>query len=356
MWARFGQADVYAEPFAGSLAVLLANPNPAPREVICDTDGALCNFWRALRTDPEAVAHWADWPTIHQDLTARHAWLRRWVQDHAHRLSEDPDYFDAKAAGWWVWGISIWIGGGWCALDVDQMPKMKDAQVGGGSEISRQRKNLPHEKRPYIHLDPGNGRGVSAQRGQMPKVCKDVGAGAGVSKQRSQMPTIFSSVGVQGVSEQRLTMPHGSALLPWFEALAARLQAVVVLNRDWTAALTPTVLADTRTGPGERATRCVFLDPPYATGNRSDSLYRSDLDATSDDVAAAAWQWAQEHGDRHRIAYCAHDGDVQAPPGWTVQTRAFGGPNTEAARRKRDAILFSPACLNDRQRPLFAAP
>ena len=30
------------EPFAGSLAVLLHRETPAPREVVCDTDGALC--------------------------------------------------------------------------------------------------------------------------------------------------------------------------------------------------------------------------------------------------------------------------------------------------------------------------
>lgn len=25
----------------------------------------------------------------------------------------DPDIYDAKIAGWWVWGASCWIGGGW---------------------------------------------------------------------------------------------------------------------------------------------------------------------------------------------------------------------------------------------------
>ena len=119
IWTRFGRADVYAEPFAGSLAVLLANPSPAPREVVCDKDGLICNFWRALKNDPEATAHWADYPTIHQDLTARHKWLRRWAREHASQLVEDAEYFDAKAAGWWVWGISLWIGGGWCSGDGD---------------------------------------------------------------------------------------------------------------------------------------------------------------------------------------------------------------------------------------------
>ena len=27
----------------------------------------------------------------------------------------DPDFFDAKAAGWWCWGLNCWIGSGWCS-------------------------------------------------------------------------------------------------------------------------------------------------------------------------------------------------------------------------------------------------
>ena len=41
----------YVEPFAGSLAVLLAKP-PSPMETVNDLDGDLMNFWRVLRDDP----------------------------------------------------------------------------------------------------------------------------------------------------------------------------------------------------------------------------------------------------------------------------------------------------------------
>jgi hypothetical protein len=30
-------------------------------------------------------------------------------------LHADPDYFDAKIAGWWCWGACAWIGTGWCS-------------------------------------------------------------------------------------------------------------------------------------------------------------------------------------------------------------------------------------------------
>lgn len=42
----------YVEPFAGSLAVLLAKPR-APHEVINDLDGHVVNFWRQLRDRPD---------------------------------------------------------------------------------------------------------------------------------------------------------------------------------------------------------------------------------------------------------------------------------------------------------------
>ena len=65
IWERLGNPTVYAEPFAGSLACLLQRPGGAGiREIVCDTDGGICNFWRAVSNDPHEVAYWADYPTI----------------------------------------------------------------------------------------------------------------------------------------------------------------------------------------------------------------------------------------------------------------------------------------------------
>ena len=136
VWHRFGKPDVYSEPFAGSLAVLLACPNPARSEIVCDTNGFICNFWRAVSADPESVAEAADYPTIHQDLAARHIWLRKWGDENAHRLQEDPRYFDVEAAGWWVWGISMWIGSGWCSVD-EHIPEKRPFIVGQGVNAQR---------------------------------------------------------------------------------------------------------------------------------------------------------------------------------------------------------------------------
>ena len=63
VWDRFGDVPNYVEPFAGSLAVLLARPHEARTETVNDLDCYLANFWRAVKCSPEEVAAHADWPS-----------------------------------------------------------------------------------------------------------------------------------------------------------------------------------------------------------------------------------------------------------------------------------------------------
>ena len=333
IWARFGVPDVYVEPFAGSLAVLLANPRPAQREIVCDKDGLICNFWRALAHDPDAVAHYADYPTIHHDLTARHAWLVRWREGAAARLEDDPDFYDAKVAGWWVWGLSSWIGDGWCAKETyNRIPKFSST-AGGGGGVSAQRVNIPN-KRPLVDCGLG-GVGVSVQRRNI----------------HNKRPLVEPLVGGRGVSVQRRTIPYGR-LTDWFQALADRLKGVVVLNRDWTSAVTPTLLANTETGP-QSINRCILLDPPYLLGRRHSGLYYGDLDgdASVTQVAEDSYHWAVEHGEVFRIAYCCHTGDFPTPPGWDMLERRFAKRINHA--KTTDCVMFSPACVREEQGVLF---
>ena len=132
VWARFGAVANYVEPFFGSGAVLLSCPTPGHTETVNDADGLLANFWRALQAAPDAVAQYADYPVSELDLHARHRWLVNQRAD-VERLLSDPEWFDAKAAGWWVWGISQWIGTGWCP----QSP----AGIADVGELTRK---LPH--------------------------------------------------------------------------------------------------------------------------------------------------------------------------------------------------------------------
>jgi len=115
VWRRFGDVRNYLEPFAGSAAVLLMRPGGAKGiETINDADGFVSNFWRAVAADPDEVLRWASGPPNEADLHARHLWLVNQDQQFLERLMGDPDWFDAKVAGWWVWGSLWWIGRGWC--------------------------------------------------------------------------------------------------------------------------------------------------------------------------------------------------------------------------------------------------
>lgn len=142
VWDRLGDVPNYVEPFFGSGACILGRPNIGKVETVNDLDGFLANFWRAIAHDPDAVAHWADWPVNECDLHARHSWLVSQRETLTARLMGDADFFDAKIAGYWVWGICSWIGSGWCSgsgpwivqdgmlIDRRKLPHLGDAGKG----------------------------------------------------------------------------------------------------------------------------------------------------------------------------------------------------------------------------------
>ena len=142
VWARFGDVRNLIDPFAGSLASILTRPQPfVGTETVNDADGFIPNFWRAVQADPEAVAAHADWPVSELDLHARHLWLTNTGRGVVEQLREDPAFFDAKIAGWWVNGICQWIGSGWCEHpEWQQLPHLGDA----GRGVHRPSQQLPH--------------------------------------------------------------------------------------------------------------------------------------------------------------------------------------------------------------------
>ena len=115
VWAAFGEVKNYVEPFCGSAAMLLGAPDGRRVETINDADGFVANFWRAVSKDNAAVAEALDWPVNEADLFARHIWLVQQSEGLLARLHADPDYYDARIAGWWAWGACSWIGRGWCS-------------------------------------------------------------------------------------------------------------------------------------------------------------------------------------------------------------------------------------------------
>ena len=318
VWDALGDVDHYVEPFAGSLAVLLRRPHTANRtyhsETVNDMDGLLCNAWRGIARDPDAVAEAASWPVCEADLMARHLALLAWrAAGNAERLMADPDFFDAKMAGWWAWGQSCWIGSGWCSGNGPWV-------VGEDGRITKRPKsNGVRRKRPHVT----NGRGVN----------------------RSQARE-------EGVGEPEyhpMTMPE---LTRWMRFLSARLRHVRILNGDWERSVTGGALKTLSVNQGGYAG--VFLDPPYTDEVRTGGLYAVDCGNVAHDVRA----WCKANGDdpRYRIVLAGFDTEHQEleTHGWTAvewYREGFlkggmgnvGGSDNHAQHRER--LWMSPHCL-----------
>ena len=295
VWSRFGEVRNYVEPFCGSAAMLLGAPSGKRTETINDADGFVANFWRAVRHAPDEVSRHADYPVIEADLEARHAWLVNRSERLRWQL-EDPDFYDAKIAGWWVWGACAWIGSGWCAgtgphhttgaqlVDVRQLPHLS-----AGQGINRQ---LPH-----------------------------LSAGRGINRK-------LPHVGDAG---------RGEFIRSWMEALGERLRDVRVACGGWERVLSSSVT--TRHG-----LTAVFLDPPYAKGAMDYAA-----GGVGTDLSARVMAWCAEHGDdpAFRIALCGHT-DEHSLPGWTsVGWSQKGYAKTDAAKAnaRSETIWFSPHCI-----------
>lgn len=117
VWKRLGNVENYIEPFFGSGSVLMMRPSihKLRHETVNDIDAWLVNFWRSVREDPNAVAEHANWPVSELDLHARGDFIfhRKGVEKWVDKFRADPTYYNAKLAGWWVWGCCCRIGS-WC--------------------------------------------------------------------------------------------------------------------------------------------------------------------------------------------------------------------------------------------------
>lgn len=130
IWQRLGQVDNYVEPFLGAGSIVLLRPVGAPhtvRETVNDKDGYVCNFWRSVQYDPEAVANAAERMTCEIEVNAWHGYLRDQRDAFALKLKENPYFFDAQIAGAWVHGIRLWIGSHYADAKGYRLPKMDGA-------------------------------------------------------------------------------------------------------------------------------------------------------------------------------------------------------------------------------------
>ncbi len=357
VWRAFGNTPNYVEPFFGSGAVLLGRPHDAKIETVNDFDRYLANFWRAVQADPLAVAQWADGPVNEADLHARHKWLVNQVEFRA-RMHQDPDFFDVKVAGWWVWGLCQWIGAGWCVEPKNHKhPKLDGIGKGvhsnrghgegtlwlkrpgmshAGTGVHSDAAHAPPLQRPAL-LERAAFTPRAYSPGRRPQMSD---AGSGV-----HLPSLGNDRGINGVA--------APPCADWFLALQARLRRVRVACGDWKRVLGPSVLGKGKNVGGRRPCG-VFLDPPYDHEHRAAYLYAEDSPLLSAEVRL----WAIEHGDdpELRIALCGYEGEHEMPPSWTVYswTAARGYAGADNDNRERERIWFSKHCLPiEQQRSLF---
>ena len=317
VWSRFGDVRNYVEPFAGSLAVLLNRPHypfdqadAIRTETVNDLDCVLANFWRAMQADPEQVANYCDWPINEADLRARHSWLVNVASEHVERLKTDPEYYDAKIAGWWCWGICQWIGGGWCSKPGWKRPHLGTAGLG----VHR-----PSQRRPHLGK-----------------------TGSGVHRPKQQRPHLGNAGNGDAGSIVNCT------LVEYLTSIADRIRRVRVCCGYWSRVLgkSPTF---------NHGMTGVFLDPPYAdTANRCSEIYAQDSLSVAHDVR----EWAIENGNNPllRICLAGYEGEHEMPENWEcVAWKAHGGmANTGKAaglngrdNAKKERLWFSPYCLKD---------
>ena len=303
VWAALGEPKHYIEPFFGSGAVLLARPDYQQGvhvETVVDKDGYVANVWRALQSDPDAVAKVCDWPVNHADLSARKRRLLAEGDALLQRLIVDESYYDTTLAGYWIWAASCWIGSG--LMKLGQIP-----HVGHG------------------------GQGVHAL-GQIPHL-SDGGEGVHRLGQRAEL-----------TQESEVQAPYNITIYSWFRALSERLRYVRVVCGDWTRVCG----GNWQDGMG---TVGIFFDPPYGVTDRTQQIYEVDSQTVAGEVA----RWALERGVKpsYRIVLAGYyeEHEWLLEHGWRVQRwKGHGGygnlGNGQGKRnRERETLFFSPYCL-----------
>lgn len=282
VWDRFGDTLNYVEPFFGGGAVLLSRPHDSRTETVNDIDGFLCNFWRAVKAEPDKVAEFAARPVNEIDLAAWRDWLFARKDEVTQRMWRDPDYYDCKYAGIWVWGICSTIGDGWTRSVPD-----KDAV-----------------NRPCTHLGS---------------------AGQGVNR-----PGVSFDRGGQGCFGTSFN------LIEYFKQLQSRMARVRVMCGDWDRVCSPAVTD--RIG-----LTGVFLDPPYdgyentyAHGESVSDAVREWAIKNGDNpkMRIALCGYEGEHG-------MPDNWDCVA---WKAQG-GYGNGAVDNENKHRERIWFSPHCL-----------
>lgn len=281
-------------------------------------------------------------------MHARHRWLvDTMTPEMVERLRGDEEFYDAKVAGYWVWGASCWIGSGWCdGVDVAHQKRPQLAGQGGGdgrTDTGRGNRASLSRQLPRLHgagtRQRRNGKEVTEQRATR---------GAGIHRDEistTRLPHLQGPANGnkptgngEGVGYGRGIFASGRRedLLGYFRLLADRFSLVRITCGDWSRVCTPAVTTS-------HGLTGVLLDPPYPSKDRA-TVYAEDSREVAHDVAA----WAREQGEdpRMRIVLCGYSGEHDMP-GWReVAWKSRGGYGRgKNANATRERLWLSPHCL-----------
>ncbi len=181
---------------------------------------------------------------------------------------------------------------------------------------------------------------------------KQHGLGVHGKRLSQQMPKIAANDGgsqAQSGIMREAYRNDASALYDYFRALSARLRRTRVVCGDFERILGPSVT-------WRHGLTAVFLDPPYADGEHAVTY------SGGGHVWERVTRWCEENGAHPdlRIALCGYADTWDAPKGWQViRWRTSGGYGSQGNARgrenaNREAIWFSPACLNPADEALGA--
>ena len=412
VWRELGDVCHYAEPFGGSCAVLLERPHPCNRpyfsETVNDSDGLLINALRAIQFYPQATAEAASWFVSEACMHAKHLALLEFIATNPlELLMGDPHWCDPVMGGYWLYGMSAWIGGGWCSgegpwrLDPTSGRMVKRGKPGvrrklphvsdDGRGVHRPQTREPGVKRPRPFLS-ADGSGVYRQGTREPGVWRQLphlsDEGLGVHRPQTREPgvkrprphLVDNGNGVHrpqtrepGVMPETqpppglpetwaaaveadyaategfhpMTMPE---LRRWFAYLSARLRHVRILHGDWTRLATTGALKTLQVRQKQGVVG-IFLDPPYNRQERDPGLYR--MDATAErDLAAECRAWCLAYGDDpdYRIVLAGFAGEgheALEAHGWRCISWFTEGHlrGGMGEQQQRERLWASPACL-----------
>jgi len=304
VWQYLGDVKQYIEPFFGSGAVLLKRPATQHEkiyEIVNDKDGHIVNVWRSIIHSPDEVLRYCDNPVSHVDMEARRLQLIDKESDLLENMLKDPEYHDAKLAGYWIYVTSCWIGSG--------MMTAKGGEIQDGIT----------SKRPHLTND----KGITSR---IPHLANDKGI------------TSHELGGEQDIIHR----------------LQRRLRYVKVVCGDWTR------VCGGNWQDMNKPVGMVF-DPPYGSKKRVKDLYRHD----SYDISGAVEEWVLERGanPNYRIIVCGYDDEYGrlVNAGWGVHHwKAKGGYGNLGngdgkSNSHRECLFVSPHCLeiNGREDRLF---